>query len=167
MGRKAETLKKLAETDFFSLAKIEKHPRTRIRLLALGHVKQGKLRNEIAEMFCVTTQAIREWVNRFISNGLHGLQEGFRSGRRKKLQTSQEEEFRCQVEKLQQELKGGRIRASDIQVILREKFSVDYALPSIYHLLERTQMHWLTARSKHPKADKEAQEDFKKTLEKK
>ena len=167
MSKKAEILKKLAETDFFSLAKIEKHSRTKIRLLALGHVKQGKQRNEIAEMFCVTTQAVREWVNRFVANGLDGLKEGLRGGRRKKLQTSREEEFRCEVEKLQQERKGGRIRASDIQIILREKFCADYALPSVYHLLARTQMHWLTARSKHPKADKEAQEDFKKTLEKK
>lgn len=164
MGKKAEILKELTGTDFFSLAKKEKHPRTRIRLLALGHVKEGKSRNEIADMFCVTTQAIRQWVNRFLLKGLDGIQEGFRSGRRKKLQTSQEEEFRCEIEKLQQELEGGRIRALDIQVMLKEKFAADYALPSVYHLLERTQMHWLTARSKHPKANKEAQEDFKKTL---
>ena len=164
MAKKAEILKKLIGTDFFSLAKKEKHPRTRIRLLALGHVKEGKSRNDIADMFCVTTQAIRQWVNRFVLKGLDGIQEGFRSGRRKKLQTSQEEEFRCEIEKLQQELEGGRIRALDIQVMLKEKFAADYALPSVYHLLERTKMHWLTARSKHPKANKEAQEDFKKTL---
>jgi transposase len=164
MRKKTEILKELMGIDFFGLAKKERHPRTRIRLLALGHIKEGKSRNEIAQMFCVTTQAIRQWVNRFLLKGLDGIQEGFRSGRRKKLQSSQEENFRCEIEKLQRELEGGRIRALDIQVMLKEKFAADYALSSVYHLLERTQMHGLTARSKHPKADKEAQENFKKTL---
>ena len=51
MAKKAEILKKLIGTDFFSLAKKEKHPRTRIRLLALGHVKEGKSRNDIVICF--------------------------------------------------------------------------------------------------------------------
>lgn len=167
MGKKAEILKKLAGIDFFSLAKHEKHPRTRIRLLALGHIQNGKSRKTVAEMFCITTQAIRTWVNKFIDNDLESLKEGFRSGRRKKLLKSQEEEFRCQVEQLQDERLGGRVRAADIQVLLKEKFSADYALPSVYHVLERAELNWITARSKHPKADVKKQEDFKKTLKKK
>lgn len=167
MGKKIDTLKKLSGTNFFHLAKHEKHPRARIRLLALGHIQSGKSRNTVAEMFCVTTQALRLWINKFINNGLKAIEEGFRSGRRKKLSKLKEEEFRCQIEQLQSERSGGRVRAVDIQILLKEKFSAEYALPSVYHLLDRTQMSWITARSRHPKADKDKQEDFKKTLKKK
>ena len=56
---------------------------------------------------------------------------------------------------------------TDIQVLLKEKFSVDHALPSVYHVLERCGFSWISARSKHPKADPVVQEDFKKNSKKK
>ena len=55
----------------------------------------------------------------------------------KKLTTEQEEEFQQEMEKLQALGEGGRVREQDIQILLEEKFYVDHALPSIYHVLER------------------------------
>ena len=43
MSKFQDELAKLKEVDFFKLAKREVHPRTRIRLLALGHLREGKL----------------------------------------------------------------------------------------------------------------------------
>ena len=37
-----EELTQMKDIDFFAFAKKEKHPRTRVRFLALDHVKQGK-----------------------------------------------------------------------------------------------------------------------------
>lgn len=166
MNRKME-LEWLSKTDFFVLAKQEKHPRTRIRLLALGHVKNGTKKQNIAEMFQIHPITLRQWVRRFLKGGLPALQEGYRSGRRKRLQEDDEEKFRQEVEKLQENREGGRVRAADIQVLLKEKFSVDHALPSVYHLLERCGLSWISARSKHPKTDPIVQEDFKKNSKKK
>lgn len=56
---------------------------------------------------------------------------------------------------------------SYIQVLLKENFCVDHALPSVYHVLERCGLSWISARSKHPNSDPEAQEDFKKNFKKK
>ena len=36
--------------DFFQLAKREPNPRTRIRFLALGHLKAGKSKQEVSEI---------------------------------------------------------------------------------------------------------------------
>lgn len=166
MNRKTE-LKLLSETDFFALAKKEKHPRTRIRLLALGHVKNGVKKQTVAEMFQIHPITLRQWMRRFLEGGISKLKEGYRSGRRKKLHKDDEEKFRQEVEKLQANREGGRIRAADIQVLLKEKFAVDHALPSVYHLLERCGLSWISARSKHPKTDQVVQEDFKKNSKKK
>ncbi|MFI0435987.1 MAG: winged helix-turn-helix domain-containing protein [Parachlamydiaceae bacterium] len=38
---------------------------------------------------------------------------------------------------------------------------------SLYRLLHRAGLSWMTGRSQHPKADLERQEAFKKTLKKK
>jgi transposase len=155
------------EVDFFQLAKREPNPRTRMRLLALGHLKAGKSKQEVTEMFQIVLISLRRWVLRFVTQGVQGLQEQPGRGRKKKLSTEQEEEFRRQVEQLQALRNGGRIRGQDIQVMLKEKFCVDHALPSVYHVLERCGLSWISARSKHPKSDPVIQEDFKKNFKKK
>lgn len=166
MNRKQE-LELLANTDFFALAKTEQHPRNRIRLLALGHVKNGKKKQAVANMFQVHPITLRQWLLWFFHGGIDALKEGQRSGRKKKLPKEQEAAFVQKVEQLQNTREGGRIRAVDIQALLKEQFSVDHALPSVYHVLERCGLSWISARSKHPKSDAIVQEDFKKNFGKK
>lgn len=162
-----EELTQMKDIDFFAFAKKEKHPRTRVRFLALDHVKQGKKKQDIAAMFNIHTITLRNWIVVFLNEGIKGLQEGRRTGRRKKLLQEKEEEFRQQLEKLQEERSGGRIRGQDIQVLLKEKFCADYKLPSVYDVLARCNVSWISARSKHPKSDLMAQEEFKKNSKKK
>ncbi len=80
----------------------------------------------------------------------------------------QEEKFRQLVEALQENRTGGKVaRSRYYQVLLREKFCIDHALPSVYHVLKRCGLSWISSRSKHPKSDPVAQEDFKKNFKKK
>jgi transposase len=167
MNTLQDEIAKLSEIDFFQLAKREPNPRTRIRLLALGHLRAGKTKLEVIEMFQIVFPTLREWLLRFIAEGLDGLREKKGKGRKRKLSAEQEEDFRQQIERLQNSRKGGRVRGQDVQVLLKEKFCIDYALPSVYHVLERCGFSWITARSKHPKSDLAAQEDFKKNSKKK
>ncbi len=167
MNTQQDELAKLAGTDFFQLAKREPHPRTRIRLLALGNLQAGKTKREVIDTFHITFPTLREWLLRFIEDGIQGLRERPGKGRKKKLPSEQEEEFRKQVESLQERREGGRIRGQDVQVLLKEKFCVDHALPSVYHVLERCGLSWISSRSKHPKSDLKVQEDFKKNFKKK
>lgn len=167
MSKRRDELEKLQGIDFFGLASKEPHPRSRIRLLALGNLQQAKGKPTTAEMFGVSQVSLRKWLLRFLKDGVDGIKEKKRSGRKKKLNTEQEESFREEVEKLQEEREGGRIRGQDIQVLLKEKFSVDHALPSVYHVLERCGLSWVSARSKHPKSDPIEQEDFKKNFKRK
>lgn len=167
MGRLKDELLKLEGVDFFRLAKKEKKPRARIRFFALGHLQSGKTKNQVAQMFQVSLTALRKWLVRFISGGIDGLREKTGRGRKRKLPIEKEEEFRCQVEQLQENREGGRVRAQDVQVLLKETFSIDHALPSVYHVLERCGLSWISARSKHPKSDSAKQEEFKKNFKKK
>lgn len=167
MGRLKDEVAKLRGTDFFRLAKKEPHPRTRIRFLALGHLESGKTKTEVAAMFQVSFPTLRTWLVRFIAEGVKGLADRVGKGRKRKLSSEQEEDFRQQVEELQDKREGGRVRGQDVQVLLKEKFCVDHALPSVYHVLERCGLSWISSRSKHPKSDPAAQEDFKKNSKKK
>jgi transposase len=62
--------------------------------------------------------------------------------------------------------KGGRIRGKDVVELLEKQFNVKSSLRSVYNTLQRVGLVWITGRSQHPKANLEAQEAFKKTLEK-
>lgn len=166
-GDRQAELARMSGVDFFALAKMERHARTRMRYLALGHVKEGKIKQDVATMFKIHTVTLRNWIVIFLNEGIQGLQEGKRTGRRKKLAKENEEEFRQQIEKLQEKREGGRIRGQDIQVLLKETFHADYKLPSVYDVLARCNVSWISARSKHPKSDPIAQEEFKKNSKKK
>lgn len=167
MGKLKNEITQLAGTDFFRLAKKEAHPRKRMRLLALGHLGSGKTKTQVADMFKVSFPTLRLWLTRFIDEGIDGLNERAGKGRKRKLAPEREEEFCRQVEELQKHREGGRVRGQDIQILLKEKFCVDHALPSVYHVLDRCGLSWISARSKHPKSDPLAQEQFKKNFKNK
>ena len=59
MHRKAIIPPGVEGIDFFELAKREQHPRVRIRLMGMGHLKAGKKQREIAEFLGVSPKAVQ------------------------------------------------------------------------------------------------------------
>ena len=163
MHRKAKIPEGMEDIDFFGLAKKEPHPRVRLRLLALGHFKNGKKAKEIGEFLDVGQDALREWRNRFSEQGLAGLREGHRSGAQPRLKREDEASFVCALEELQRERSGGRVTWKEIQKLLQKQYHATYSQNGVYALLQRLKVVWVSARSKHPTSDEKVQEAFKKT----
>lgn len=149
--------------DFLKLSKVEPNPQKRIRLIALAHLKNGKTKSSIAESFDVDRHSIGKWYRRFVKYGLKGLDNLPKDCGHPKIAKNQEEAFVKKIEDLQTSKKGGRITGYDIQKMALKEFNADYANRSIYAVLDRLNVSWITARSKHPKADEKKQSDFKKT----
>jgi transposase len=149
--------------DFHVLAKIEPHPRTRVRLLGMAHLQEGRDYHEIATALRVSKITIQGWVQRFKAAGLDGLRESPRSGAKRKLTASQEAEFKEAVMRLQDQRSGGRITGHDIRTLLEDEFQVACCLNSVYNLLARLNLVWITVRSKHPNQSQASQDTFKKT----
>jgi transposase len=150
--------------DFAKLAKVEQDPQKRVRLLAMAQLKAGKAFGETAKLYGVERHAIGEWYTRYKKLGLQGLDNLPRPGRTPKIPREREEEFIQKTEELQNSKNGGRVTGYDIQTMACDEFDADYA--NIYAFLKRIGASWITARSKHPKTDNEAQEAFKKTSNK-
>jgi transposase len=149
--------------DFHALAKIEPHPRTRVRLLGMAHLQEGRDYHEIATALRVSKITVQGWVHRFKAAGLDGLRESPRSGAKRKLTASQEAEFKEAVMRLQDQRSGGRITGHDIRTLLEDEFQVACCLNSVYNLLARLNLVWITVRSKHPNQSQASQDTFKKT----
>lgn len=108
-----------------------------------------------------------QWVRKFEEGGpdcLLSTKPG--RGRKARVTSDLRSEFRETVITLQADRKGGRVIGQDIVNLVKEKYAVQYSVSGIYKLLSRMGLSWVSGRSIHPKADLEAQESFKKTLNK-
>jgi transposase len=150
--------------DFFKLSKFEEKPQKRVRLIALGQLKKGEKITKVAASIGIDRHTIGYWYDAYKTEGLAGLDNKPRSGKKPKLAREKEKDFLKAIDKMQEKKSGGRITGYDIQKLAKDSFDADYAEDTIYTVLKRLGYSWVTARSKHPKSDKAAQEAFKKTL---
>ena len=152
--------------DFARLAKKEPHPQKRVRLIVMAQLKRGMTMGEVARLLGIGRHAIGIWYKRYMEAGLEGLNNKPRPGRPPCIPREREVEFVQRVQDMQMERNGGRVTGYDIQKMALCEFGANYAEDSIYFVLKRLDVSWVTARSKHPMADEEKQEAFKKDFKK-
>lgn len=153
--------------DFIRLYKSAKHPREKNRFLALSHVKDGKTPREIAEILRVTRNTVYTWMRNFKTHGIDGIKEKPGRGKKSFIPASETEAFRCAVLELQEGRSGGVIIGKDVLQLMKDKYGIKCSLKSAYNQLKRARLVWISARSRHPNADLETQEEFKKNFAKK
>src|SRR5436305_1584172 len=134
------------------------------RMLALALVLEGRSRTEAARSCGMDRQTLRDWVHRFNAEGLAGLSDRRRSGRRPRLSPEQEAELVTAVEQGPDPDRDGvvRWRRVDLQALIEARFTVRLHERSVGKVLRRLGFARLSVRPKHPKADEAAQEAFKK-----
>lgn len=53
-------------------------------------------------------------------------------------------------------------RLEDFQAMIEQEFGVKYALSTIWYVLKRLKLSWISVRQQHPKSNLLEQEEFKK-----
>ena len=164
LGRKAKITESIYKTDFSVLMKQELSPRIKLRLLGLRNVSKGMNFRQVSNVLGVHEKSVKNWVRGFGKDGINGLRDKPGRGRKPKLPLSKNDYFVKSVIKLQEDLKGGRVNAKNINEMLMKEFDVNCSISSTYRLLKRAGLSWVSARSKHPNSNVEQQMSFKKTL---
>ena len=152
----------LNSTDFKSLSRGQTSPQMKMRLLALSHFQEGKSRTDIAKFLKVSRTSVNKWVSIYLNEGIEGLKEKPRTGRPVFLSVAQQKQLAQFINDKACSDEGGRLIGADIHAYIEKEFNKTYHTDSIYYLLKKMGFSWITSRSKHPKKDKKAQEDFKK-----
>lgn len=117
--------------------------------------------HQVADMLQVSKQAVWLWVGQYNKWGPEGLSRKGRGGRRWSY-LSWEEEARI-LGLLQERALGGEIlSAARLLPEIREAVGEEVSLAFVYKLLHRHGWRKLGPRPRHVKADREAQEEFKK-----
>jgi len=134
------------------------------RMLALALVLEGASREEAARAAGMDRQTLRDWVHRYNEEGLAGLRDRRRSGRKPRLTPEQEAELATAVEHGPDPDRDGvvRWRRVDLQALIEARFGARLHERTVGKVLRRLGFARLSVRPRHPKADEAAQEAFKK-----
>src|SRR3954466_11489951 len=129
------------------------------RMLALALVLEGCLREDAARAAGMDRQTLRDWVHRYNAEGLPGLRDRARSGRRPRLTGGQEAELAAVVERGPDPERDGvvRWRRTDLKALIEARFAVRLHERSVGKILRRLGFARLAVRPGPPKADEAAQ----------
>ena len=155
-------MKNINNTDFKAIARSQRSPQMKMRLLALSHFKDGKSRADIARFLKVSRGSVNKWVKIYLNEGIEGLKEKPRTGRPTYLTKEQQAQLAQYINDKAQSNEGGRLIGADIHLYIQKEFNQTYHTDSIYYLLKKMGFSWITSRSKHPKQSEQVQDDFKK-----
>lgn len=135
------------------------------RMLCLAMVLEGANRTTAAETCGMDRQTLRDWVHRYNAEGLPGLYDRKRPGARPKLTAEQRAALAAMVEAGPDPQLHGvvRWRRVDLRDELQRRFGVELHERSVGKVLNRLGYRRLSVRPRHPEADQEAQDTFKKT----
>jgi transposase len=133
------------------------------RRLALALVLEGSSREAAARAAGMDRQTLRDWVHRYNAEGLPGLRDRRRPGRKPRLTPGQEAELAAAVERGPDPNRDGvvRWRRVDLQALIEARFAARLHERSVGKVLRRLGFARLSVRPRHPKADEAAQAAFR------
>ena len=134
------------------------------RMLALALVLEGASREEAARAAGMDRQTLRDWVHRYNEEGLPGLHDRHRSGRKPRPTPGQGAELVTAVEQGPDPDRDGvvRRRRVDLRALIEARFAVRLHERTVGEVLRRLGFSRVSVRPRHPKADEAAQKAFKK-----
>ena len=156
----------LTASELRKAASGEKNSAAARRILALALVLDGVDRQTAAETCGMDRQTLRDWVHRYSAAGLAGLRNLKSPGVGSKLTARQQAELADElVEAGPDPAVHGvvRWRRVDLRDELQRRFGVRLHERSVGKVLAKLGYRKLSVRPRHPQADEEAQEKFKKT----
>jgi transposase len=132
-------------------------------MLALALVLEGASREEAARAAGMDRQTLRDWVHRYNAEGLAGLSDRPRSGRKPRLTAGQEAELVTAVERGPDPDRDGvvRWRRVDLQQRIQQSFGVGLHERTVGKLLRKLSFRRLSVRPQHPQSDPVAQASFR------
>ena len=154
----------LTASELRKAASGEKDSAAARRILALALVLDGVDRKTAAETCGMDRQTLRDWVHRYNAAGLAGLRNLKSPGPGSKLTARQQAELAELVDAGPDPAVHGvvRWRRVDLRDELQRRFGVALHERSVGKVLAKLGYRKLSVRPRHPRADEEAQETFKK-----
>jgi transposase len=144
---------------------IRSEPRAKVvrRLTAVRLGLLGQTAAQAAGPALLSERQVRTWVARYNAGGADALADRTGRGRKGPLTPDQQARLRDRLRAGPTDADGVcTLRGADVRRILRAEYGVLRSLAAVYDLLHRLGFEPLRPRPRHPKADAQAQDRFKK-----
>ncbi len=130
------------------------------RLLAIASILDGASRANVAKSAGMERQTLRDWVHRYNTEGVEGLKDHPRTGRKPLLNKEQLSALEQIVEKQPDPDTDGvvRWRCRDLRIEIKNRFNVAISERSVGRILRAQGFRRLSVRPQHPKADEALQQ---------
>jgi transposase len=141
------------------IARVASDPDQARRLLAIAQILEGSSRADAARNAGMERQTLRDWALRFNAEGVEGLKDCPRPGRKPLLDEGQLAKLDQIVDTQPDPVKDGvvRWRRRDLKVKIKSLFDVEISERPVGRIPRARKFRGLAPRPKHPKAD-EAQQ---------
>ena len=162
-------LPKLSKKNLKNLYTKEKNPKAKLRLLAAVLRKEGKTLDEICFSLQKAKTTIHDWLRRLEDYGLKKLYDVKQSGKPPRLSKQQLNELAKILDESPQKENIPFVLWTTklVQYIILKKFKKEFKIRQIRNIIKKINFTLQVPRQKHKKANKKAQERFKKDLKKK
>lgn len=145
-------------------ARFERDGRVSARLIAIANALEGMRRDEAARLAGMDRQTLRNWVVRYNERGVAGLNNRTAPGRQPYLSEGQQAALKAIILAGPDPVRDGvqRWRIVDLVGLVEAKWGVRYSETGMLRLVWSLDLSHQQARPEHPKADRRAQERFKR-----
>jgi len=127
----------------------EKHPKSKLRLLAAVHRRSGKSMDEIAYMLSKPRRTVHGWLTRFAERGIEAKDALRQTGRPSSLTPSQKRQFIRDLERGPLRNATGLWTTKEVQELLRRKYKVAFVKQHVWRMLDQLGFAILRPRKRH------------------
>ena len=143
-------------------ARCEPRRRAVLRMLAIANALDGLSRADAARLAGMERPALRDAVGRYNAEGLSGLYDRPKPGRRERLSEAEQAALAAHIFRGPDPERDGvsAWTRADLCLWLEDRFGKTFHPSSLSRVLRRLELSWQKTRPVHPQADPKAQERF-------
>ena len=169
MGRPVLKVEGYTADDIKSLFRADERYTIGLRLYAVHQVALGQPSRKLEELYNVSFKQITNWVHRFEKDGLDGLRDKPRSGRKPRLSAEQLDRIKnllTNESPTDHDYNTGTWTGPILINWIKKTYDIDFKKAQIYNVLKSLGLTHQKCRGNLPEADLVKQEEFKEDLKK-
>ena len=169
MGRRTLQIKGYTSDQIKSLFKKDERYTIGLRLYAVYQVSIGKSTREVEKLYNTSFKQICNWIHRFEIDGIDGLRDKSKSGRKARLSEDQLSDVKNVLLNNRPEEFGYNTSTWNGPLAIdyiKKKYGIEYKKANIYNILNSLGFTYQKGRAKYPEANEDKREEFRDTVKK-
>ena len=169
MSRKALQVQGYTPEQIKQLFKKDDRYTIGIRLYAVYQISLGKTSRDVQELYDTTFKQICNWVHKFEKDGIEGLRDKEKTGRKARLDIQQFDEIKNVLQNNRPEEFGYNTSTWNGPLVIdyiKNKYGIEYKKANIYNILKSLGFTYQKGRAIYPEANEEKREEFRNMVKK-